>query len=156
MDNRHPSSFGIGPRLLQRRAEGENMQLSKEELRRLGHLAVDMAANYLAELPDRLVFQRWRRGNDKLANMPIPSVPLSGDEILRLMAEQITAPYGNGHPRRLGEFPAMTLTVTEMLAAAMNPSCAGGNHAAVYLEHCAVRWLMELLDFPVEGSAGCW
>src|SRR5216683_6098544 len=36
----------------------------------------------------------------------------------------------------------------------MNPSAAGGDHAAIYLEHCAVRWLMELIDFPVEGSAG--
>lgn len=41
-----------------------------------------------------------------------------------------------------------------MLAAAMDPSCAGGDHAAIYLERCVVRWLMELLSFPAEGSMG--
>jgi aromatic-L-amino-acid decarboxylase len=36
----------------------------------------------------------------------------------------------------------------------MNPSCAGGDHAAIYLERCTVRWLMELVGFPTEGSMG--
>ena len=44
--------------------------------------------------------------------------------------------------------------LAEFLAAVMNPSAAGGDHAAIYVEHCVVRWLMELIDFPVEGSAG--
>jgi glutamate/tyrosine decarboxylase-like PLP-dependent enzyme len=48
----------------------------------------------------------------------------------------------------------MMAVITEILAAAMNPSCAGGDHAAIYLEHCVVRWLMQLLGFPIEGSAG--
>ena len=36
----------------------------------------------------------------------------------------------------------------------MNPSCAGGDHAAIYVERAAVRWLMELVGFPTEGSMG--
>lgn len=44
--------------------------------------------------------------------------------------------------------------LAEFLAAVMNPSAAGGDHAAIYLEHCVVRWLMELIDFPTEGSTG--
>ncbi len=36
----------------------------------------------------------------------------------------------------------------------MNPSVAGGDHTAIYLEHCTVRWLMELIGFPIEGSSG--
>ena len=44
--------------------------------------------------------------------------------------------------------------LAEMLAAALNPSCAGGDHAAIYLERAVVRWLMELLGFPTEGSMG--
>src|SRR5258708_28374922 len=48
----------------------------------------------------------------------------------------------------------MLAVITEILAASMNPSCAGGDHAAIYLEHCVIRWLMELLGFPIEGSAG--
>src|SRR6266851_4452649 len=64
---------------------------------------------------------------------------------------------GNGHPRFFGWVnspPAMLAVLTEVLAAAMNPSCAGGDHAAIYVERCAVRWLMELVGFPTEGSMG--
>jgi glutamate/tyrosine decarboxylase-like PLP-dependent enzyme len=44
--------------------------------------------------------------------------------------------------------------LAEFMAAAFNPSCAGGNHAAIYLEYCVTRWLMELVGFPLEGSMG--
>ena len=49
--------------------------------------------------------------------------------------------------------------LAEFLAAVMNPSAAGGDHAAIYLEHCVVRWLMELIGFPSRGqcrAAGGW
>ena len=36
----------------------------------------------------------------------------------------------------------------DALAAAMNPSCAGGNHAAIYVEHQVIGWFRELLGFP--------
>jgi aromatic-L-amino-acid/L-tryptophan decarboxylase len=135
------------------------MQLSKEEFQRLGYAAVDMASNYLAELPAGPVFQRMEESERQaLMNMPMPAAPLSGDEILRLMAERILPhPMGNGHPRFFGWVnspPAMMAVITEILAAAVNPSCAGGDHAAVYLEHCVIRWLMQLLGFPTEGSTG--
>lgn len=135
------------------------MRLSEEEFRKLGYQAVDKAADYFAELPRRPVFQRMHESERQaLMNMPMPADPLSGDEILRLLEEQIMPhPMGNGHPRFFGWVnspPAMLAVITEILAAAMNPSCAGGDHAAIYLEHCAVRWLMDLLGFPIEGSTG--
>jgi aromatic-L-amino-acid decarboxylase len=135
------------------------VKLSEEEFRKLGYRAVDMAASYLAELPGRPVFQRMEESERQaLMNMPMPVAPLSGDQILRLLAEDILPhPMGNGHPRFFGWVnspPAMMAVITEILAAAMNPSCAGGDHAAIYLEHCVVRWLMQLLGFPIEGSAG--
>jgi glutamate/tyrosine decarboxylase-like PLP-dependent enzyme len=39
----------------------------------------------------------------------------------------------------------------ELIASTMNPSCAGGDQAAVHLEHGVVRWLAELVDFPGDG-----
>ena len=135
------------------------MRLSEEEFRKLGYQAVDMAADYLAKLPRRPVFQRMPESERQaLMNMPMPTDPLSGDKILQLLEEQIMPhPMGNGHPRFFGwanSPPAMLAVITEILAAAMNPSCAGGDHAAIYLEHCVVRWLMHLLGFPIEGSTG--
>ena len=135
------------------------MQLSSEEFRRLGYEAVDIAARYLAELPDQQVFQGMDdRQRDAIMDMPMPYAPLSGDEILRKVAAEILPhPMGNGHPRFFGWVnspPAMMAVITEIIAAAMNPSCAGGDHAAIYLEHCVIRWLMQLLGFPINGSAG--
>jgi aromatic-L-amino-acid/L-tryptophan decarboxylase len=135
------------------------MQLSEQEFRRLGYRAVDMAAGYLAELPDRPVFHRMEETERQaLMHMPLPAAPLSGDEILNLLVERILPhPMGNGHPRFFGWVnspPAMLAVITEMLAAAMNPSCAGGDHAAIYLEHCVIRWLIRLLGLPEEESAG--
>src|SRR4030095_4063697 len=34
------------------------------------------------------------------------------------------------------------------LAAAMNPSCAGGNHAAIYVERQVLNWFRSILGFP--------
>lgn len=48
--------------------------------------------------------------------------------------------------------PAPISILAEVLAAAMNPSCAGGDQAAVYLERCAVRCLMELVGFPIPSE----
>jgi len=135
------------------------MRLSDEEFRRLGYQAVDIAARHLAELPDRPVFQRMDESQRRaIMNMPMPQVPLSGDEILGTVAEHIVPhPMGNGHPRFFGWVnspPAMMAVITEIIAAAMNPSCAGGDHAAIYLEKCVIRWLMQLIGFPIEGSTG--
>lgn len=135
------------------------MQLSNEEFRRLGHIAVDIASDYLAGLSARPVFQRMKESErQKLMTMLMPTEALSGEEILRRTVEQILPdPMGNGHPRFFGWVnspPARMAAVTEILAAVMNPSCAGGDHAAIYLEHCAVRWIKEFLGFPIEGSYG--
>jgi aromatic-L-amino-acid decarboxylase len=135
------------------------MRLSEGEFRRLGYQAVEITARYLAELPDRSVYQQMAESQrNKIMDMPLPAAPLSGDEILQTITEQILPhAMGNGHPRFFGWVnspPAMMAVITEIIAAAMNPSCAGGDHAAIYVEKCVVRWLMQLLGFPAEGSAG--
>jgi glutamate/tyrosine decarboxylase-like PLP-dependent enzyme len=140
--------------------KGENtVRLTEAEFRKLGYQAVDMAAKYFVEVPRGPVFQRMHESERQaLMNMPMPVASLSGDEILRLLGEQILPhPMGNGHPRFFGWVnspPAMLAVITEILVAAMNPSCAGGDHAAIYPEHCVIRWLMNVLGFPIEGSAG--
>jgi aromatic-L-amino-acid decarboxylase len=135
------------------------MQLTEEEFRKLGYQAVDMAAEYLGALPARPVFHRMEETERRaIVDMPLPADPLAGDEILGLLAERILPhPMGNGHPRFFGWVnspPATMAVITEILAAAMNPSCAGGDHAAIYLEHAVLRWLMELVGFPMDTGGG--
>src|SRR2546426_12717876 len=63
-------------------------------------------------------------------------------------------PMGNGHPRFFGwgnSPPAPIGVLAEFLAAAMNPSCAGGGPAAIYPERGVVRWLLELGGVPTAG-----
>jgi aromatic-L-amino-acid/L-tryptophan decarboxylase len=135
------------------------MQMNADEFRKLGYRVVDAAGAYLNALPDKPVFRRmqeWER--QAIVDVALPESGLSGEEIVQFASEQIlTHPMGNGHPRFFGWVnspPAKIAVLLEILAAAMNPSCAGGDHSAIYLEHCTVRWLMELLDFPREGSYG--
>jgi len=75
----------------------------------------------------------------------------------RFRAAVLPHAMGNGHPRFFGWVnspPAPIGVVADLLAATLNPSCAGGDHAAIYIERAAVRWLMELIGFPTEGAMG--
>ena len=135
------------------------MQLTEQEFRTLGYRAVDMAAEYLAAVPSRPVFRRMEEAErEAILDMPLPTDALAGEEILRLLAERILPhPMGNGHPRFFGWVnspPAMMAVITEVLAAAVNPSCAGGDHAAIYLEHAVLRWLLDLVGFPMQTAGG--
>jgi aromatic-L-amino-acid/L-tryptophan decarboxylase len=137
----------------------ESLAMDIEEFRRLGHEVVDLAANFLASLPERPVFRpmtvEQRRA---VMEQPLPENGVSPDAALRRLETTILPhPMGNGHPRFFGWVnapPAPIAILTEMLAAAMNPSCAGGDHAAIYLERCAVRWLAELLGYPLRRGMG--
>lgn len=135
------------------------LMLDPETFRALGYQAIDLAAAHLAGMRDGPVFQPMPPAARRtLLAQPLPEAGTSPDDILaRFATEVLPYPMGNGHPRFFGWVnspPAPIGILAEFLAAAMGPSCAGGDHAAVYLERCAVRWLMELVNFPVEGSMG--
>jgi aromatic-L-amino-acid/L-tryptophan decarboxylase len=121
--------------------------------------AVDLAVEHLDGLADRPVFEPMTPAErSALMDQPLPEMGLAPDAILDLVRDRILAhPMGNGHPRFFGwinSAPAPMGIIGELIASAMDPSCAGGDHAAIYLERCCVRWLMELVGFPTQGSMG--
>jgi aromatic-L-amino-acid/L-tryptophan decarboxylase len=133
--------------------------LDPEHFRRLAHDAVDLVADYLAALGTGPVFrpmsveQRGTLVQEALAPSGVRPEAL----IERFRTAVLPHAMGNGHPRFFGWVnspPAPIGIVADFLAAALNPSCAGGDHAAIYLERAAVRWLMELIGFPAEDSMG--
>jgi aromatic-L-amino-acid decarboxylase len=133
--------------------------LDLETFRQLGYRAVDLAADHLAGIRDRPVFTPMVPA-ERLELLD-QSLPLNGSApgaILDRFEQAILPhPMGNGHPRFFGWVntpPTPIGAIAELLASAMNPSCAGGDHAAIYVERAAVRWLMELVGFPVDGSMG--
>ncbi len=130
-----------------------------ESFRRLGHLAVDMATDYLSQIRQKPVFHPMTPDErQELLGATLTEEGIAPEALLTYIRDHIfTHPMGNGHPRFFGWVnspPASLGILADFLAATLNPSCAGGDHAAIYLEHCVVRWLMELLGFPTEGSMG--
>ncbi|MDX6564780.1 MAG: aromatic-L-amino-acid/L-tryptophan decarboxylase, partial [Gaiellales bacterium] len=122
---------------------------SADEIRRLGHRVVDLVADHLAGLPDQPVFRPFP--NATARELLAEGLPLAGESaelILDRIAEQVMPyPFGNGHPRFAGWVngpPVVLSALVEELAAALDPSVAGGNHAATYVEHQTLNWLKDL------------
>jgi len=62
---------------------------------------------------------------------------------------------GNSSPRFMGWVnspPAPLGVIAELLAASLDPSVAGGDHAATYVEHAVLNWMKEIMGYP--RSAG--
>jgi aromatic-L-amino-acid/L-tryptophan decarboxylase len=135
------------------------LAIDPETFRRLAHRAADLVADHLARIRERPVFAPMTPAERAtLLEHPLPETGVTPEALLALVERDVLShPMGNGHPRFFGWVnspPAPIGIVADFLAAALDPSCAGGDHAAIYLERAAVRWLMELVGFPVEGSMG--
>jgi len=131
---------------------------TRDEILRIGYRVVDLIADHLSTLPGEPVFHPVP---PELARQflttPASVAPVAADEILRAFEETIEPyPFGNGHPRFWGWVnspPAVMGVFADALAAAMNPSCAGGNHAAIYVERQVLNWFRDILGFP-DSSMG--
>lgn len=93
-----------------------------------------------------------------LRSAPLPRAGAPAQDVLADIARDLAPhPMGNGHPRFLAwvNSPPHPLGVAAAaIANAMNPSVAGGRHAAVHVEHEVVRWFLELLGWAPPQSHG--
>jgi len=129
---------------------------SADELRRIGYRTVDIIVEHLTRLREQPVFRPFPR--DLAAgylDADPPEEGLTADVILDKFEKEIAPyPFGNGHPRFFGWVnppPSVIGIFADALAAAMNPSCAGGNHAAIYVEREVIGWFRRILGFPAEA-----
>ena len=63
-------------------------------------------------------------------------------------------PMGNGHPRFyawVNSAPTPIGIFADALASAIDPSVAGGNHSAVWVEHAVLAWFRTLIGYPPES-----
>ncbi|HEX5575510.1 MAG TPA: pyridoxal-dependent decarboxylase [Gemmatimonadales bacterium] len=130
---------------------------SEAEIRRVGYRVADLIADYLLGLERGPVFCPVPRDlAERLVATPPPQTGTSPDALLEEFLRDVAPyPFGNGHRRFFGWVnspPTAIAIFGSALAAAMNPSVAGGNHAAVYLEHQVINWFKALLGFPVEST----
>jgi aromatic-L-amino-acid decarboxylase len=126
------------------------------DVRRVAHRVADLLADYLEQLPDKAVFAPVPVDQaTRFQTEPPPADGSEPDAILDEFTRSIAPyPFGNGHPRFWGWVnspPAVMGIFADALAAAMNPSVAGGNHAAVHLERQVIRWFAEMLGLPPDA-----
>lgn len=134
------------------------LDLSPEQFRELGYRAVDMLAEQLAAVYDaptrRPITDELR---EWLMNRPLGKEGIDPAELLQVVNDVVLPyPMGNNSPRFFGwvNSPAAPLGVlADFLAAGLNPSVAGGDHAASYIEHGVLGWLKTLLSYPADSGA---
>lgn len=87
---------------------------------------------------------------------PLPREGLGVEEVYRRFTE-LVLPFTNGnrHPRFFGWVQGNGTplgAMADLLAAGMNPHCAGFAQASTEVEHRVLEWLRELMGFPPETS----
>jgi len=133
-----------------------SFDLSPDEVRRIGYLTADAVAEHREKLFTRPVFGKV--GPDAaLFGEPVPEEGRPFEEVLDFVREHVLPfPMGNSHPRFFGFINATADPVgitADYLAAAMNPNCWGGDHAAVHVENQVIGWLAGILGYP-ESAEG--
>jgi glutamate/tyrosine decarboxylase-like PLP-dependent enzyme len=132
-----------------------SFDLSPDETRRIGRLAADVVAEHRERLLDRPVFGKVGR-DASLFDQPLPLEGRPFEEVLAFVREHVMPfPFGNSHPRFFGFINATADPVgitADYLAAAMNPNCWGGDHAAVHVENEVMRWISEIVGYPATAE----
>ncbi len=132
-----------------------SFDLSPDEIRRIGYAAADAVAEHREKLVSRPVFGKVA-GRAPLFEEPVPEDGQPFEQVLAFVREHILPfPMGNSHPRFYGFINATADpvgTAADYLAAAMNPNCWGGDHAAIHVENRVIAWLSEMLGFPADSE----
>ncbi len=129
--------------------------LSPEELRRVGTLALEAVAAHREGLESGPVFGKigTKAG---LFEEELPEEGRPFDEVLAFVREHVLPnPFGNSHPRFFAFINASADPVAvfaDLLAATMNPNCWGGDHAAIHVEHRVIAWLAAVLGLPAKAE----
>ena len=115
------------------------------QIRQVSHQVADLVADYLTALAGGPAYQPPPRGlveAMRAAEWAEQGQP-AGSVLAEFAAHVAPYPFGNGHPgfaAWVNSPPHPLGVLAGALAAAMDPSVAGGNHAAVHLEHQVIRW----------------
>jgi glutamate/tyrosine decarboxylase-like PLP-dependent enzyme len=142
-------------------ARSTPLTMDAAEFRRLGHALIDQLADAMASVPRRPVNRdespsAVRRALDLDGPLPehgTPAATLLSDLTSRLFDHSLF----NQHPRFFGYItapPAPIGVLGDLLASALNPN--GGawilSPAATELEAQTLRWIAELIGFPVTSG----
>jgi aromatic-L-amino-acid decarboxylase len=125
--------------------------------RALAHRMVDDSLDHLESLAERAPWQPMPAAvRAALTTEPLPRAPQSAERAYDDFLENVL-PYTNGnrHPRFWGWIQGNGTPLgmmADMLAAGMNPHCAGLDQASKLVELQVIAWLAELMGFPNDAS----
>jgi aromatic-L-amino-acid/L-tryptophan decarboxylase len=134
------------------------LEMEPGEFRQIGHRLVDQIADRLAKLPDGPVTLDESPADVRKVLGAERTLPAAGTDATRLIGEATELLFDhslfNGHPRFFGYItssPAPIGMFGDFLAAALNQNVGAWRLAplATEIEGQAVRWIAELIGFPV-------
>ncbi len=127
-----------------------------EAMRLLGHQMVDDMLSYLENVRERPVWQPLPEDVKESFRQPAPRAPQDPQAVYQEFLENVLPyPIGNIHPRFWGWVMGTGTPLgmlAEMLAAGMNPNCAGGEHAASHVENQVLAWMKQAFSFPQDAG----
>jgi aromatic-L-amino-acid/L-tryptophan decarboxylase len=138
----------------------DNLAVSADQIREMGRAALDLVAAYYDTLAERPVLHPTTSADlRRLIDEPAPPGPTPFPELLDTLRE-VVVEYSrhNAHPRFFGyvSSPGNPFnTVGSLIAGALNSNvtCWRSGPAASEIELLTIRWLKEMLGFPM-GAAG--
>jgi aromatic-L-amino-acid decarboxylase len=128
-----------------------------EAFRALAHRMVDDSLDHLKTLGARAPWTPLPPAvRSALTSEPLPRSPQSAEKAYEEFLTNVL-PYTNGnrHPRFWGWIQGNGTPLgmmADMLAAGMNPHCAGLDQAPKLVELQVIAWLAELMGFPKDAS----
>ncbi len=134
------------------------IDLSPQAFRMLGYQAIDLIVERLIALPYTPVRQPVPlEVREQLMHAPLPAAGTEAEVLFNQLAEMVLPyPMGNASGRFfawVNSPPAPMGILAELFAAALDPSVAGGDHAATYVEHGVLNWIKAIFDFPADSGA---
>lgn len=127
-----------------------------EAMRGLGHRLVDDMITHLETVRERPAWQSMPKEAREKFNGPLPHLPEGPESAYADFVEQVLPyPLGNTHPRFWGWVIGTGTPLgmfSEMLAAGMNATVFGGDHAPALVETQTLNWCKEMLGYPVQSS----
>jgi glutamate/tyrosine decarboxylase-like PLP-dependent enzyme len=125
--------------------------------RTLAHRMVDDSLDFLATLGERPPWQPMPAAvREAITSEALPRTPQSAERAYDdFVANVLPFTNGNRHPRFWGWIQGNGTPLgmmADMLAAGMNPHCAGLDQAPKLVELQVIAWLAELMGFPGDSS----
>jgi glutamate/tyrosine decarboxylase-like PLP-dependent enzyme len=135
------------------------LQLSKEQMKRLGYQAVDIIIKHFEELRDKPVTRKATRLDmEKQFREPIPNHGMNPERILEIVEKEIfTNIMHTDHPRFFAFVPTANNFISvlaDALVAGFNPFAGTWleSSSAAQIELVTVDWLRKIFGMPEEAG----